>query len=973
MKKFLLIFLLIFMLSGCTKPEDEKKSYTVTFYDYYGQVAKTEQVLENESATAPVLDEVEGYTLVGWSEDFSTVTKELICMPEYTRNYYTVVFENLDGEILKEVTVEHGKFTTAPSTPLIEGKTFKEWDNEYSNVKSNLVIKPVYEDTTFSVSFYDGLTLIETQTIIYNQDATAPTPPVKEGMTFVGWDREYTNVKSSLMITATYEVNKYTVNFLDSNGTVIKTSEVNHGSHAVAPTSPQKNGYTFTSWDKEYQVVTSDLDINPVYETITYDLVFNANLELITTSWGNKDAFITELYNDLHTWFSNNVGKLEGLSLNQGTYSLNLNSQTATWTTPSSLKDIDVYVYEKTIANIYYKPITRINNEVHTPVLDENYFFNTEPYRTKYLDLDRYFLNVISSAYPTYNNGYNHASAGRVQIFFRFQQWIKGTTIAAFDSLPSKTDIDTNGATISMPLDLTYDITKTISLPNPTYSNVAFLGWYDNPLGAGENYTSINQGNFGKITLYAMWDFDNTKHSIIFVDNDNTVLFSYDINQGEAITPPTLENKEGYTFKGWDKSHMNINKDTTFRAEYDLVDYTITYHKNIDKDVVLPSTPVKYTIEDKFSLPKASLDGYFFVGWYDNPEYNNNPITTTSKGDINLYAKWVKIGEVSADGLEIVASDYVVAVGRMINLYVKSNDLYLNQNQVTYYLSDATLASIDEFGYLYALKPGLVSILAVYQDSEASIEIEIKAEALPLRWVGHMGSGGPVVQNTTSAFEEGGKRGYYAMESDIRVSADGVYYICHDDVFLPYLFTDTSLHNIAMASYTWDQLKDLQIKDTYGGVTYYGKLTTVAEYLEICKKYGAKAVLELKWTTGINNNDQSKLPGLVELVKSKGMYEDAIFMTSMANCLTYLRNNYKDIQLQYLTGASSTNMNNVNWCVDNRISLDAINTHLTQAMVNKMHEAGLYVNAYTVNNQGIADGLIAIGVDMITTDNLGVE
>ncbi|MFA5543637.1 MAG: glycerophosphodiester phosphodiesterase, partial [Bacilli bacterium] len=141
----------------------------------------------------------------------------------------------------------------------------------------------------------------------------------------------------------------------------------------------------------------------------------------------------------------------------------------------------------------------------------------------------------------------------------------------------------------------------------------------------------------------------------------------------------------------------------------------------------------------------------------------------------------------------------------------------------------------------------------------------------------------------------------------------------------------------------------------------------------ICKKYGAKAVLELKWTTGINNNDQSKLSGLVELVKSKGMYEDAIFMTSMRNCLTYLRNNFKDIQLQYLTGSSTTTMDNVNWCIENKMSLDAISTHLTQAMVNKMHEAGFYVNAYTVNVQTTADSLQSMGVDMITTDNLGIE
>ena len=974
MKKILLIFLLLLLLVGCSKTEDEKIYHTVTFYDYYNQIASTQQVEENQDAIPPVLDPIEGYTFISWSEDYTNVKSEIICLPEYERNFYNVEFVDIEGNSLKKVTVEHGKFTTAPSAPLVTGKTFGGWDKEYSNITDNLIISPIYTTSVYHVSFYDGLTLIETQTVNYNESAVTPTPPLKEGYTFIGWDREFDNVKEDLIVTAIYEALKHSINFLDHEGNIIKTQIVEHGKSGVAPIAPSRNGYIFKEWDKNYQVVNEDIVVNPIYETITYDLVFNPNLEMVKTTWNNKDSFVNELYTDLHSWFASNVSNISGLSFNQGTYTLTLNNQTATWTTPESIKSIDIYVYEKTISNFYYKPITRVNNEVHTPVIDENYFLNSEPYRTKYLDLDRYFLNVITSSYPAYNNGYNHASGGRIQIFFRFQQWISVESIPAFDSLPSKTDLDTKGATIKMPTDLNYNITQNVTIPTPVYSNVEFLGWYDNILGAGSPYTSIPAGNYGKITLYAKWDFDTTKHHILFVDNNNELIIEYMINDGDSITPPTLDNKEGYIFKGWDKSHMNVDKDTTFRAEYDLVEYSITYNKNIDNnDVIIPTTPIKYTIDDNIVLPKASLEGYFFVGWYDNPEYNNSPITETNKGDLDLYAKWVKIGEVSADGLEVVASDYEVLVGRYINLYVKSNNNYLNQNLVTYYLSDLEMATIDEYGYLYAKKAGSLSILVVYQDSEASIEITITDEPLPLKWVGHMGSGGPVVQNTISAFEEGGKRGYYAMESDIRVSADGVYYICHDDVFLPYLFTDSSLHNKLMASYTWAELKDLQIKDVYNGITYYGTLTTVEEYLEICKKYGAKAVLELKWTTGINNNDQSKLSGLVELVKIKGMYEDAIFMTSMRNCLTYLRNNFKDIQLQYLTGSSTTTMDNVNWCIENKMSLDAISTHLTQAMVNKMHEAGFYVNAYTVNVQTTADSLQSMGVDMITTDNLGIE
>lgn len=1097
MKKFIIVFLLLFLLAGCGPKTPDTTNYTVTFYDYYNEVVKVEEVKENDSATAPTLETIEGFTFDKWTEDYSNVTSDLTVKPEYTRNFYsvkfldndgtilkqeniehgetitapsvpilegkefqkwdkeylviksdliispiyddttfevifknkeneiiktetvtygndatpptldniegytfngwsedytnvtssitvnpkyirnmyTVKFIDIDGNTLKEENIEHGEFIIAPPAPIIEGKTFNSWDKEFDNIKENLIISPEYTDITFIVSFYDSNNeIINSETVAYGKDATAPTDPEKEGYTFDGWTEDFTNVKKDLNVKPIFSTNKYTVVFKDNDDNILKTQKVEPGNNGTAPIPPLKDGYTFKEWDTNYQSVTSDLEIIAIYDVITYDIVFYNNLETTVTSWTNKNDFVNELYNDLFNWFKDNIDSIKELSLKTNTYSLTLNEQTASWTTPESLKDVDKYIYEKTISNFYYKPFTRITNDLHTPEVDNNYFLNSEPYRTKYLDLDRYFLSVINTAYPTYDSGYNHASSGRVQIFFRFQQWINGTNIAAFNSLPSKTDIDMQGAIIEIPAKLTYDITKSINIPNPIYENVLFLGWFDNKYGAGEPYTLIDTGNFGKIELYAKWDFDELTHEIIFVDNDNTLLEKYTINAGESINPKTLSNKIGYIFKGWDKSTMDIDKDITFRAEYDLIDYTITYNKNIDSEnVILPTSPISYTVEDKFSLPKLTLEGYFFVGWYDNPNGNNDPIGITSHGNLNLYAKWVKINETNINNLEIVASDDIVLVGRILNLYVKNSNTYLNQNLISYYSEDNSIATIDSNGYLYAIKEGTVNILVVYENYQATISINITNEPLPIKWVGHRGSGGPVVENTVSAFELGGMRGYFAMESDVRVSADGVYYICHDDVFLSHLFTDSSLINKPMASYTWNELKELQVKSTYGGQTYYDKLITVSDYLDICKKYGAKAVLELKWTTGINSNDNSNLPGLVELVKSRGMYEDAIFMTSMKNCLTFLRANYADAQLQYLTGSSSTNMDNVEWCINNNVSLDAVWNVLTEEMVIKMHEAGLYVNAYTVNSQEAANNLIEIGVDMITTDHLGVE
>lgn len=195
---------------------------------------------------------------------------------KWTINKYTVTF--MDGEKVLETftNVPHGDTVTAPEVPKKDGKTFKEWDKDFSKVTSDLTINAVYDVDTFTVTFKDGEKVLETQTVEYEAAATAPdtarlSPP--EGMHFAKWDKDFSKVTESIEVSAVYELNEYTVIFKNEE-TVISIQPVKHGFAATAPNVVDTATKKFVGWDKSFDNVTSDLIVNAKFETKKFTLTF---------------------------------------------------------------------------------------------------------------------------------------------------------------------------------------------------------------------------------------------------------------------------------------------------------------------------------------------------------------------------------------------------------------------------------------------------------------------------------------------------------------------------------------------------------------------------------------------------------------------------------------------------------------------------------------------------------------------------
>jgi len=229
-------------------------------------------------------------------------------------------------------------------------------------------------------------------------------------------------------------------------------------------------------------------------------------------------------------------------------------------------------------------------------------------------------------------------------------------------------------------------------------------------------------------------------------------------------------------------------------------------------------------------------------------------------------------------------------------------------------------------------------------------------------FAGHRGSLRGV-SNTAEAYRNGvDVYGYTGLECDVRVTSDGEYVILHDE-------TTASLGgNLTVTSSTLAQLKAETLTQTRSSVTYTGTICTVSEYLDICNEKNAFPLIELKWTTGINNSDMSKFAGLLALVESKGLKNKVIFLTSMKSSIEYIRTNYPTVTCQFLTGEYWAN--HFDWCVQWQVNPSIQAGYFDIQTTKKFHDVGLQVAVWTVNDQANYKKYGDMGVYMMTCDYL---
>lgn len=188
-----------------TSPEAGYHTVTVVI----GTTSTTQSVKDGEAANIPATITLEGYTFKGWDKDFSCVKSDMTVTAILEPITCSVTFI-VDG-VSYFTTVNYGGTAAAPVTPgsNSKGEKFVGWDKSLSNITSDTVITALYETSTekktYTVKFViEGVSY--TQTVTEGEAAVAPSAPRQnsEGLTFLGWDKDYSCITSDMTITAVY-------------------------------------------------------------------------------------------------------------------------------------------------------------------------------------------------------------------------------------------------------------------------------------------------------------------------------------------------------------------------------------------------------------------------------------------------------------------------------------------------------------------------------------------------------------------------------------------------------------------------------------------------------------------------------------------------------------------------------------------------------------------------------------------------
>ncbi|HKL73743.1 MAG TPA: InlB B-repeat-containing protein, partial [Clostridia bacterium] len=635
-------------------------NYTISFNANGG--SEVDSITKEYGTALPAFDNpIKDYhTFSGWYTDnqtfeseftFSTMPAQNITLyAKWTAYKYTLSFVTNGGSEVDSITKDYGTNVISPVEPTKEGYTFKGWFidnntflNEYTftTIPSNnveLYAKWTINNYTISFNANDG-SEVDSITQDYGTEVVAPTCQ-KEGYSLDGWYDETLTTKydfttmpaDDFTLYAKWTINKYIISFVANGGSEVDSISKDYGQDVVAPTNPQKEGYTFNGWYTDngtfsngYTFTTipsKNVELYAKWTINEYTLSFNANggseVDSITQDYDTELPALNNPNKDYHTfsgWYTDNNTFRNGFTYR------NMPAQNIT-------------LYAKWEANTYTLSFdTNCDSEIVaiTKAYGAALAAPVSPIREGYR-LDGWYDEALTTKYdfttmPAYN-------------FTLYAKWTINEYTLSFNA---------NGGSEVDSITQDYD-TALPAFNDSSKDYHTFNGWYtDN--GTFESGFTFSAMPAKNITLYAKWA-PNKYNVVFYFWNELEQVYKQEdeieVTYQEEISISQFS-KEGYSIdlickvgdetRAWDSNAIMPGYDLEVYGNYIINQYTILF--NSRGGSIIPSIKQDYGTQ-VVAPTDPTKTGHTFSGWYtDNNSFENEYIfTTIPASKVTLYAKW---------------------------------------------------------------------------------------------------------------------------------------------------------------------------------------------------------------------------------------------------------------------------------------------------------------------------------------------
>ena len=423
----------------------------------------------------------------------------------------------------------------------------------------------------------------------------------------------------------------YTVIFMDGQDHVIDTVTVAEGGAATAPPNPTRDGYLFTTWDKAFDNVTSDLTVTALWTkvenavTVTFDS--DGGTPATTTANADKGKTValpappTKTHFDFGGWFTQKGGAgdpFAGGPVNE-----------------------DLSVYAKWTPALTYTVSYDANNDGATGSMADSTTYYAQDKATV---LENAFV-LTGYSFTSWNTtpdgtGSSFAPDDSVMITDNvtlYAQWSK--------DIVNHTVRFVDGQGTTLKTDTVPDSGAAIAPANPSRDGYAFTGW-------DKTFSNVTSD----LTVTAQWVKVENTVTVTFDSDGGTQVDPLVLEKGGVVTLPDAPTKTHCDFGGWFTQKGGagdlftggpVNEDLTVYAKWTPVPtYTVSYDANSDNATGSVADSAAYYAGDVATVAQNgfSVDRFAFTSWNTSPDGTGTSYLPGSllrvNGNLTLYAQW---------------------------------------------------------------------------------------------------------------------------------------------------------------------------------------------------------------------------------------------------------------------------------------------------------------------------------------------